>query len=202
VLGVGPTTVQYQSKSDGTIPLSLPEGDVMTGESHCFGDSGGPLFDKDGNIVALISRGPDDAPFDVQKRGEENCIDMAESYSGIAFNEAFIRLVAKEAGHELTAGAIGSTKKLPSTGSASGDDDDDDATTQSTSSKKKKSSGDDDDNADDDDDDSTSSSKKKSGNVAPVAAGCSSAPGTTNDGWFLLGVAVVLGCRRRSGREK
>jgi hypothetical protein len=192
VLGVGPTTVQFQSTTDGTIPLSLPEGDVMTGESHCFGDSGGPLFDKDGNIVAIISRGPDDAPADVKKRGDENCIDMAESYAGIKFNEAFIRQAAKEAGHDLTAGDIGSSTPLPKSTDSTGAP----ATTQSS---KKSTAGDDDD--DDDDSTSTTSSSKKGSsytNPAPPSA-CSSAPGPVRGdfGWLLVGVAVVLGARRR-----
>lgn len=189
VLGVGPTTVQFQSQSDGTIPLSLPQGDVMTGESHCFGDSGGPLFDKDGNIVAIISRGPDDAPFDVRNRGQENCIDMAEVYSGVAFNEAFIREAVKEAGHTLSAGTVGSTQNIPVTQSTSG-------TTKPVSTKKT-STGDDDD---DDDDDSTAT-KHSSTSAAPLASSsCSSVPGPAGDRpayALLFGFATLLLATRR-----
>lgn len=183
ILGVGPTTVQFQSQTGGTIPLSLPDGDVMTGESHCFGDSGGPLFDKDGSIVAIISRGPDDAPFDDNARGQENCIDMAESYAGIHFNEAFIRQAMKEAGHEIV--------DAPKTDKGS-------TSTQSSPSKKKTSSDDADD--DDDDDDDSAPKKKKSSYVDPTMdSSCSSVPGSAggSPGWLAIGVAVVLTARQR-----
>lgn len=206
VLGVGPTTVQFESESDGTIPLSLPKGDVMTGESHCFGDSGGPLFDKSGNIVAIVSRGPDDAPQNVGSRGEENCIDMAETYAGIAFHEAFIRQAVKEAGHELTTGPIGSTQGSGGGDATAGDDDDDTAGTQS---KPTDTGEEDDDDASGDDDDDTSSSstskkKKTTGaSTQPAAATCSAVPGgTAGDRGALfslvgLGVAMVPVFRRR-----
>jgi MYXO-CTERM domain-containing protein len=179
VLGIGPTTVQFESQGDGTIPLSLPKGDVMTGESHCFGDSGGPLFDKDGNIVAIISRGPDDAPDD-NKHGPESCLDMAETYAGVASNEDFIRTAAKSAGHELSSGPVASTQKGA-------------ATSNPTTSAKKTSST---STGDDDDDDSTSS-KTTSGLNQTASAGCSSSPGASSASGWLLVLAAIAATRRR-----
>ena len=191
VLGVGPAAVNYK-EADGTIfNYQAPAGDVVTGESTCFGDSGGPLFDMKGNIVAMTSRGPFQAP----EGGDHgnSCADMISIYAGAKFNEQIIRDAATQAGHPLPADSAVSEAKSAST-SAAGDDDDSTA-------------GDDDDSAGDDDDSSakkkssSSSSSGDSGAAIASQGACSATPGraTSNgDAWLLgLGVALVVAKSRR-----
>lgn len=192
VLGVGPTTISYKEQ-DGTIfNYQAPEGDVVTGESTCFGDSGGPLFDMNGNIVAMTSRGPLNAP----QGGDHgnSCGDMVSIYAGAKFNEQIIRDAATASGHPLPAGAVASTSSTtptPSTGDVSEGSgatgaDADPASSSSSSTKKKSSS---------------SSSSSDIGQVP--AAGCSAAPGSTssNGGAFLLALGVALAVRKRRAKS-
>lgn len=198
VLGVGAGPVVFHSQTDGDFNFTLPDGDVMTGESHCFGDSGGPLFDKDGNLVAIVSRGPEfDDP---RKKHGNTCLDMAETYSGIAFNAQFIQDAAKQAGHDLTTGtaATTTTQSTQTTGSTA---DEDDASDDRSSS------------ADDEEEDDTpkkKSTKKKSSSssAAPQAAGCSAAPGlplgrssSTNGALFVLVAGALVAQRSRAQRK-
>lgn len=185
VLGVGPANIAYKEQ-DGTIfNYQAPEGDVVTGESTCFGDSGGPLFDMNGNIVAMTSRGPLNAPTGGDHGN--SCGDMVSIYAGAKFNEQIIRDAATAAGHALPANTTASTQSTSPTKSTgdvpessnTGDDDDD----SSSSSTKKKSS-------------SSSSSDSSTGQIA--ASGCSAAPGQSgNGGTLLLGLAVALVVSRR-----
>lgn len=191
VIGVGAGPVVFHSQTDGDFNFTLPDGDVMTGESHCFGDSGGPLFDKDGNLVAIVSRGPEFN--DPRKKHGNTCLDMAETYSGIAFNAQFIQDAAKQAGHDLGAGtATTTTTQTTPPGSSTADEGD--------------SSNHDDSSADEDEDDDApkKSTKKKSSSssATPQAAGCSAAPGQTNGSSGLLvfaAIALVASGRARSG---
>jgi MYXO-CTERM domain-containing protein len=133
VLGVGPNVIKYRMQSGDDFPYVIPPGDVATGESTCFGDSGGPLLDAKGNVVAVTSRGPDDTPDDGTHGN--SCIDMISVYAGVRFNEATIRAAAKAAGHELPPNAPPASPKSTKDGDGAaghghgggaGDDDDDD----------------------------------------------------------------------------
>ena len=101
VLGVGPQPLQYTTKQSVPISYAIPQGDVATGESTCYGDSGGPLFDAQGRVVAVTSRGIPDFP---QTGAHGNgCIDLPSIYAGARFNEQLIRQAAQAAGHPLPA---------------------------------------------------------------------------------------------------
>ena len=99
VLGVGPQALQYTTKQSSPIRYDIPEGDVATGESTCYGDSGGPLFDAQGRVVAVTSRGIPEFP---QTGAHGNgCVDLPSIYAGARFNEQLIRQAAQAAGHPL-----------------------------------------------------------------------------------------------------
>ena len=101
VLGVGPQPLQYTTKQSVPISYAIPQGDVATGESTCYGDSGGPLFDAQGRVVAVTSRGIPDFP---QSGAHGNgCVDLPSIYAGARFNEQLIRQAAQAAGHPLPA---------------------------------------------------------------------------------------------------
>jgi secreted trypsin-like serine protease len=135
VLGVGPAKVPYTTKA-GTVltPYDLPDGDIATGESHCNGDSGGPLFDDNGSVVGIISRGyPSSLIPNGEDFGPNKCNDLPELYSGIQFNADFIAATAKSMGATVDVEDLATTKTATtsSAGTASskqnGDDDDDDS---------------------------------------------------------------------------
>jgi hypothetical protein len=105
ILGVGPRDVPYTSMDGTKVTYQAPTGDVVTGESTCFGDSGGPLFDAQGQVVAVTSRGVPDLFPEGQGNHGNGCIDEPSVYAGVRFNEQIIRQAAKAAGHELPANA-------------------------------------------------------------------------------------------------
>jgi len=167
----------------------------VTGESTCYGDSGGPLLDMQGNIVAMTSRGPANAPTDAAHGN--GCIDMVSVYAATRFNEATIRQAATAAGHPLPATPTTPSTTTPDPGSPGTAGTADDV-----------GSADDEDTTSSDEDDTTTApttpKKKKSKTAARVQAGaCSSAPGRapSEGSWLLLGgVALAIAATRRRGR--
>lgn len=222
VLGVGPKALQYKTKDGQTVTYDLPKGDVATGESTCYGDSGGPLYDSQGAVVALTSRG---IPFEDDGSHGNGCIDLPSIYAGVRFNEQLIRQAAKAAGHPLpeektepppatkpddatgggaNTGGDGTTGPSPTpkktgddaagAGEPSGGDDDDD---KSSKPKKSEDDGDEGDGGDDDADDSKASkdkgSPKSSNGVAPAASsGCSATGAGAGSGSWLAILGVAL----------
>jgi hypothetical protein len=202
VLGVGPKSITYQTTGGGApIPYNIPQGDIATGESTCYGDSGGPLFDTQGNVVGVTSRGidvPDDGTHG------NGCVDAPSVYAGVRFNEPVIRAAAQAAGHPLPAAAGGKTSppapnspdagappttgptKNPikhnqdaSGGAAPGDDDDDDLGAAPGPTAKAGATGGATSAAGDDDDDGKAPSKGSTAPPAtrPASTGCSAAAG-------------------------
>ena len=188
ILGVGPAQVAYKMKDGNTFNYTAPDGDVVTGESTCFGDSGGPLFDMKGNVVAMTSRGPANAP-EGAAHGN-GCIDMVSIYAGAKKNEATIRAAATAAGHPLPAN-VEPPPPPAADATPSTDAEDDTGTSQRGTTST----------SDDADSETTPTKKKKtSQTAAAVPAGCSAAPGRTThgDAWLLaIGVAVVFAAKRR-----
>jgi secreted trypsin-like serine protease len=114
--GVGPAPAVYTTKANKQINYNVLAGEISTGESTCFGDSGGPLFDANDEIIGLTSRGID---------GE--CIDKPSIFTDVASHEALIRDAATNAGHPLgeTAPAPAATEK-PATSKKTADESEDD----------------------------------------------------------------------------
>jgi MYXO-CTERM domain-containing protein len=186
---VGPTTYAYKTKTGQSLPVTLPAGEIVTGESTCFGDSGGPLFDAAGNVIGMTSRGID-----------EKCIDRPSIYTDTASHAEAIKAAAVAAGHPLQAAnplpgeqpAPGTTPKsepskdTDSTDSSSDDSDSEAQDTEEPAPKPKK------------------TKTKKTGLGTPATAGCSASPRSQGSSSTLalaaiaLGVALALRRGRRS----
>ncbi len=92
VLAVGPSSFTFTQQAGQTIPVTVPVGEIATGESTCFGDSGGPILDAHGAIVGVTSRGVSDS-----------CLDSPSIYSDVATHYALIAQAAAAAGHPFQA---------------------------------------------------------------------------------------------------
>lgn len=184
---VGPASYTYKDKAGRSYPVSVPPGEIVTGESTCFGDSGGPLFDGAGNIIGVTSRGID-----------EKCIDRPSIYSDTASHAQFIKDAAVAAGHPLEEAPATPPTSGNSTGPR-GTDPTGDPTTSDTSE---------DGSGDEDGDDSEGTTKapakkKPRGSFEVASSGCSAAPASTSSSWSFAVVALALGAvlkRRRASR--
>ena len=88
--GVGEQSVVYTTEGGRSIDVDLASGEIMTGESTCFGDSGGPLFDATGAVIAVTSRGIDGS-----------CIDRPSIYSAVATHVTLVETAFAAAGAAL-----------------------------------------------------------------------------------------------------
>jgi MYXO-CTERM domain-containing protein len=123
---VGPTSQTYTTKDSKDIAFTVHAGEIATGESTCFGDSGGPLFDAQDSIIGMTSRGLD---------GE--CIDRPSIFSDTASHADMIAAAATESGHPLPASATQTADDTSKGDTSRGDTGD----TTTTSAKGKGKSG-------------------------------------------------------------
>ena len=121
---VGPASQTYTTKDSKDIAFTVHPGEIATGESTCFGDSGGPLLDAQGRIIGMTSRGLD---------GE--CIDRPSIFTDTASHADLIGQAATEAGHPLPTSTTPASED-PAAGDTAGD-----STTSPTSTKAKGKSG-------------------------------------------------------------
>lgn len=185
---VGPASYTYKTKNGQSMPVDVPVGEVVTGESTCFGDSGGPLFDGAGNVIGVTSRGIDDS-----------CIDRPSIYSDTASHAKLILDAATAAGHPL---AI--AQDPPTTGGTTEPDPDDD----SDPAPKKNPTDDEDEDEDEEETTTPAKKKKPSSSVGAQPASCSlsqAAQGTSGAPRpFALAGLVLAGAlvaRRRRLRD-
>jgi MYXO-CTERM domain-containing protein len=121
---VGPASHTYTTKENEKIAFTVHAGEIATGESTCFGDSGGPLFDAEGNVIGVTSRGLD-----------EKCVDRPSIFSDTASHAKLIEAAAKAAGQELS---IASAADDSAADTSSADDEaNDEAATPHPKSKAK-----------------------------------------------------------------
>jgi secreted trypsin-like serine protease len=91
IFAVGPASYTYHTKKGSSIPVSVAPGELLSSESTCFGDSGGPLYDAAGFVIGVTSRGIDDL-----------CIDRPSVWSDVFSHATLIQDAAKTAGHPLS----------------------------------------------------------------------------------------------------
>ena len=103
---VGPTSFNYLTHNGWKLRVDVPAKTIATGESTCYGDSGGPLFDAQGAVIGVTSRGIDDY-----------CVDRPTLYTAVASFETLIRSAAASAGHPL-AGDVKPESTTPGAGDA------------------------------------------------------------------------------------
>jgi MYXO-CTERM domain-containing protein len=125
VEAVGPASHTYTTKANQKIDFTVHAGEIATGESTCFGDSGGPLFDAQGRIVGMTSRGLD-----------SECNDRPSIFTDTSSHEKLIRDAATTAGHPLASSADTSSPASDGTGDGTTDSSGD-TTTTTTKSKGK-----------------------------------------------------------------
>jgi secreted trypsin-like serine protease len=122
ITAVGPASHTYTTKDQKAIAFTVHAGEIVTGESTCFGDSGGPLFDAHGSIIGMTSRGLD---------GE--CIDRPSIFTDTASHADLIAQAATEAGHPID---VSAAQDDTSTGDPSSSADDTTTTTTTTTKSK------------------------------------------------------------------
>ena len=101
ILSVGPdTSYTYTTLKNKALAFEVYPGELVTGESTCFGDSGGPLLDSSGDVVGVTSRGIDDL-----------CTDRPSIWSDVYSHLKLIDDASIAAGHPLN--LLGTTPPVP-----------------------------------------------------------------------------------------
>lgn len=95
---VGPAVVEYRTSAGDSIRVDLPDKMIATGESTCFGDSGGPLFDEEGAVIGITSSGVD-----------KQCRDRPSLFVGTYAFESLLALARSDStpARSLTEHALG-----------------------------------------------------------------------------------------------
>jgi hypothetical protein len=79
VTAIGPASTTWVTEGGAGLPFDVSPGEVAATESTCIGDSGGPLFDREGDLVAVTSRGIDD-----------RCLDRPTLFTALAPHEDLV----------------------------------------------------------------------------------------------------------------
>ncbi|MBX3232409.1 MAG: trypsin-like serine protease [Labilithrix sp.] len=90
VLAIGPSQSTYRTQGGYPIAMNIMADEISTSESTCFGDSGGPLFDAEGRVVGVASRGLDD-----------RCRDRPTVWTTFGGHAQLIKDAAVAAGHPI-----------------------------------------------------------------------------------------------------
>jgi hypothetical protein len=98
VLSVGAAALDYKRASGTVVHVGGQPGELVTGESICNGDSGGPLLDPQGQVVGVTSRSL-----------MEDCTDAPSIFSDVASHLDLIDRALTAAGHPSSAEPAGAT---------------------------------------------------------------------------------------------
>lgn len=174
VTSVGPANYSFKPKTGASIPVDVPAGDFATGESTCFGDSGGPLFDAQGRVIGVTSRGID-----------ESCLDRPSLFTSTVAMKALIdeaMEVAQPGGSKTSSSSSGSSPQ------------DEESSSGSSGRTTSSSSG-----GGDEEEESTTRSTSPRYQSYTQTNSCAASPASAGGGWlgFALGVGVILASRRR-----
>jgi V8-like Glu-specific endopeptidase len=91
IFAVGPASYTYHTKNGSSMGVTVSPGELLSSESTCFGDSGGPLYDASGAIIGVTSRGIDNL-----------CIDRPSVWSDVFSHATLIQNAASTAGHPFS----------------------------------------------------------------------------------------------------
>ena len=91
---VGPDSLTFQPPSEKSFAVDVKAGEIATGVSTCYGDSGGPLFDGAGNVIGVTSHGVDTF-----------CRDRPSIFGDTSSHERLFTETAAAAGHPLSKAA-------------------------------------------------------------------------------------------------
>jgi secreted trypsin-like serine protease len=94
VLALAGSTFTYTQADGNSEDVDVADGTVLTTEGACHGDSGGPLFDGDGNILGVVHSGG---------LQEDVCVDSPDVFILLAQHETLIRSILDQVGHPLEA---------------------------------------------------------------------------------------------------
>lgn len=89
VVAIGPATETFTPSDAPAYTYALPAGELATSEAACHGDSGGPLFDAQGQVVGVTSRGTD--PNDV-------CVARPDIFTAVEAHLVLVDMALAEAG--------------------------------------------------------------------------------------------------------
>lgn len=93
VLAIGPmNNASYDTPQGPITQIEVSQNELMVSESICDGDSGGPLLDSSGQIIAVASEGLDGV-----------CFNRPAFYSGVGPYQQLIKDAATSSGHPLDA---------------------------------------------------------------------------------------------------
>lgn len=178
-VAVGPATKTFTPTNAAAYQYELPAGEIAVTEAVCHGDSGGPLFDMQQQIVGVTSRGTD--PLDV-------CVARPDIFSAVAQHLDVIDRALVAAGHPRGSADPSTTTNPTSDSDATNDQAADEPAEEPTVTPKKKSK--------------AKVAPAESGGCTVVATGAASGDSGRGRSALLVLALAALGARRRERRPR
>jgi len=128
VVALGPGTKSFSPADAAPYSYELAADEIATSEAACHGDSGGPLFDAQGRVVATVSRGTD--PRDI-------CVARPDIYIAVAGHVPLIDKALVAAGYPRAIAKPASADAAADDGSGEATEDADDEEDEEAAPAKK-----------------------------------------------------------------